>query len=75
VAELLVVAGWVVLVGLTVGPIFSAEKNGEEAGWTWIVAAMLLGPLAGIAYYLSRHAMRKVSRAQYLPKHAKAPRG
>ena len=66
----MVMAGWLVLVGLTIGPIFSAEKNGEDAGWTWIVAAILLGPLAGIGYYFSRHAMRKVSAAQHLPRHA-----
>ena len=62
--------GWLVLAALTVGPIFSAERNGEDPGWTWIVAAVLLGPLAGVAYYLSRHGMRKAGAAQYQPRHA-----
>jgi hypothetical protein len=63
-------ASWVLLVVLTVGPIFSAQKRDGESGWFWIVAALLLGPLAGIAYYTSRHAMRKVNAAHYEPKYA-----
>ena len=62
------VAGWALLVVLTVGPIFSAQKREGEGGWFWIVAALLLGPLAGVGYYMSRHAMRKVNAAQYEPK-------
>jgi hypothetical protein len=54
-APLLVVA-WAGLVALTVGPFFSAQKHEQDAGWTWIVAALLFGPLAGIAYYSKRHA-------------------
>jgi hypothetical protein len=53
-------AGWVLMVVLTVGPIFSAQKRESDTGWFWIVAALLLGPLAGVGYYMSRHAMRKV---------------
>lgn len=63
-------AGWALLVALTVGPIFSAQKREDDSGWFWIVAALLLGPLAGIGYYTSRHAMRKVNTAHYEPKHA-----
>lgn len=64
-------AGWALLVVLMVGPIFSAQKREGEGGWFWIVAALLLGPLAGVGYYMSRHAMRKVNEAQYEPKHAR----
>lgn len=70
--ELLMLAGWVLLVVLTVGPIFSAQKQEGDGGWFWIVAALLLGPLAGIGYYMSRHAMRKVEEAQYEPRHAES---
>ena len=56
-----VLVGWLVLVALTVGPVFSAQKHGD-AGWTWVLAALLLGPLAGIAYFTSRHGMRKVEQ-------------
>jgi uncharacterized membrane protein HdeD (DUF308 family) len=65
----LLVLGWTLLVVLTVGPIFSAQKHEQDSGWTWILGALLFGPLAGIVYYMSRHAMRKVN-AQYEPKHA-----
>lgn len=53
-----------------VGPIFSAQKREGDSGWFWILAALLLGPLAGVGYYMSRHAMRKVRDPQYEPKHA-----
>lgn len=68
--ELLILAGWALLVVLTVGPIFSAQKREGDSGWFWILAALLLGPLAGVGYYMSRHAVRKVRDAQYEPKHA-----
>ena len=57
-----VLIAWLLIVALTVGPIFAAQKNEGESGWTWIVAALLLGPLAGLGYYMSRYAMRKVER-------------
>jgi hypothetical protein len=66
--EPLIVAGWVLLVALTVGPIFGAQKQ-AGGGWFWIVAALLLGPLAGLAYYTSRHAMRSVDAAQREARH------
>ena len=65
----LVVLGWCLLVALTVGPIFSAQKHEPDPGWTWILAALLFGPLAGVFYYMSRHAMKKVD-SRYQPKHA-----
>ncbi len=68
--ELLLVAAWLLIVVLTVGPIFSAQTRDGESGWFWIFAALLLGPLAGVGYYTSRHAMRKVREAQHEPKHA-----
>lgn len=58
---LLLLTGWAVLVLLTVGPIFSAQKNEKDSGWPWILAALIVGPLAGIGYYTSRYAMRKVT--------------
>ena len=64
-------AGWALLVALTVGPIFSAYKREGDGGWFWIVAGLLLGPLAGLGYYMSRHAMRKVEDAQPQPRHAR----
>jgi RsiW-degrading membrane proteinase PrsW (M82 family) len=70
--EVLWLAGWVLLVALTVGPIFSAQKRERDGGWFWIVAALLLGPLAGAGYYMSRYAMRRVQKARYLPKHSSA---
>ena len=57
-----VLAVWLLVVALTVGPIFSAQKREGESGWFWIVAALLLGPLAGLAYYTSRHAMGRVEQ-------------
>ena len=57
-----ILVAWLLLVALTVGPIFAAQKNEGESGWTWIIAAVLLGPLTGLGYYVSRYAMRKVER-------------
>ena len=52
---------WIMLVVLTIGPIFSAQKNEQDSSWTWILAAAVFGPLAGVGYYFSRYAMRKAA--------------
>lgn len=66
----MMVAGWLLLVVLTLGPIFSAQRREDGTGWFWIVAALLLGPLAGVGYGTSRHASRKVNAEHYEPTHA-----
>jgi hypothetical protein len=57
---------WLALAILTVGPIFSAHARGER-GWMWIVAAFVLGPLAGVGYYLARYGERAAQRRSGLP--------
>jgi hypothetical protein len=52
---------WLALAILTVGPIFSTHARGER-GWIWIVAAFVLGPLAGVGYYLARYGERAAQR-------------
>jgi hypothetical protein len=52
---------WAVSLLLTAGPISSAQRRGD-GGWTWIEAAMLWGPLAGVGYYLGRHAQQAAAR-------------
>lgn len=42
-------------------PISAAWKRGES-GWTWIVAALLLGPVAGVVWLLTRHGKRAAVR-------------
>ena len=52
---LIVLAIW-----LTVWPMFDATRRGTGA-WPWIVGGLLFGPLAGIAYLVSRRAQRMVA--------------
>ena len=52
---------WTVGVVLTVVPITAAWKRGEN-GWAWIVAALLLGPVAGIMWLLTLHGRRAAVR-------------
>lgn len=58
---LLWAAGVAALVFLTFGPMFDAPRRGDSA-WTWIFGGLLLGPLAGIAYYASRRGIRMAAR-------------
>lgn len=64
------VLGVMLWVALGVLPIYLASKREPQTVWFWVLAAVLLGPLAGVAYLLARHGQRRAAQRDYRPKRA-----